>query len=498
MSSGSAEAVLEAFTAAARDDGDRLDNLFYYGRVSSEVADEEGNTLLHEAAARGALCAAKAVVKRAVFWHTPARRGYLNCRNRAGFTALELARAANADALAAWLLALGASDTLQPPQPKRTPSPPSMLTRVPSPEQRFRPSSASVPFTSTPSPRRPSPPRPTTSPSAVSLPRRASAALALLESTVLQSLLSSKTDAATAACVRAALADVAQQLEDGAALARERSLMLEQLQAARELATRAAASARSAVAQDSAAQISSLRAHMAALSHKAQADASSSRDKARATHAALQSDHEGQLAGLERAHSEALAALESAAAAQAADLEAAALAKGYDVGYEDGAAAERESSSRRAAQAEMAAMLREALPAPPDASEPERAGASERQCEVEEVEGALQAVLADVAAEGGATPRNSTWAEPPPPPREQVRLRAPGHFGGVDCEGEGEEESETLASLRLKLRLAEAPAPCDVGREEEAREEALRTAREGLRPVSPTPLPALHRLPVDL
>ena len=53
--------VAEAFQCAASDDAARLESLFRGGRVSAAVADADGNTLLHEAAARGALEAAKVV-----------------------------------------------------------------------------------------------------------------------------------------------------------------------------------------------------------------------------------------------------------------------------------------------------------------------------------------------------------------------------------------------------------------------------------------------------
>jgi hypothetical protein len=107
---GDALAVAEAFRVAAEDDGERLEALLRGGRVSPAVADADGNTLLHEAAARGALRAAKAVVKLAVFWHQPARRAYLDTKNGAGFTPLDLARAGGFSRLAAWLLALGVAD----------------------------------------------------------------------------------------------------------------------------------------------------------------------------------------------------------------------------------------------------------------------------------------------------------------------------------------------------------------------------------------------------
>ena len=61
--------------------------------VMPRATDADGNTLLHAACARGALRAAKLVVRWAVYSTHPPDRNFLNLQSAEGFTALDLARA---------------------------------------------------------------------------------------------------------------------------------------------------------------------------------------------------------------------------------------------------------------------------------------------------------------------------------------------------------------------------------------------------------------------
>jgi len=108
------------------DDAASLEQLLAYA-VDPALCDEHDNTLLHASAASGALRTAKLVAAYAVFRHRPARRAFLDARNCAGASALDLARAAGASHVVSWLLALGAADSAAP----RGASPPS---RVASPQ----------------------------------------------------------------------------------------------------------------------------------------------------------------------------------------------------------------------------------------------------------------------------------------------------------------------------------------------------------------------------
>ena len=76
--------------------------------VMPRATDADGNTLLHAACARGALRAAKLVVRWAVYSTHPPDRNFLNLQSAEGFTALDLARAGGFRKMEEWLVALGA------------------------------------------------------------------------------------------------------------------------------------------------------------------------------------------------------------------------------------------------------------------------------------------------------------------------------------------------------------------------------------------------------
>ena len=100
-------ALAEAYAAARRDDVPELEDALQRG-VMPRATDEGGNTLLHAACARGALRAAKLVVRWAVYSAHPPDRNFLNLQSAEGFTALDLARAGGFRKMEEWLVALGA------------------------------------------------------------------------------------------------------------------------------------------------------------------------------------------------------------------------------------------------------------------------------------------------------------------------------------------------------------------------------------------------------
>ena len=553
---GSPDAVAEAFVAAGLDDADRLDSLFHYGAVSaSDAVDCEGNTLLHEAAAQGCLRAAKSVVKKAVFWHTPARRQFLNTRNAAGFTPLDLARAANADAVASWLLALGAADPLAPSPTLR--GPPAMVERSkaasrpgtvpgrpltstmpmlgaaalgstygalfspPMTAQRQRSGSPPLAYGTSPSLRpgtsaglgatapaalgttasRPtttssaSPPRP--------MPRRASPSFALLESYVLRQLVNSAggspvrrspaSDVPPAA-LRSALADVASALEAGQALERDRKELVSQAEAAKSLATRAAASARGAVAADRLAEIEALKAQLGA----SQAAAKAAQEENAVLRRQLQRAERDKVR-VEAEHGEALANMEADMRDMLRELETAALTKGYDTGYADGADAERDraASLAAAAAAELDEMVRAAPAVTPRKGD--RASSSSGWASRDDVDDVIHALLLDVERSDAAlddaslvrapagftmVERESVFVELRPAPR----ARAAGD--------DGSDEEESLALLRARLKAAETGAAAPTTGE--AHRQLLLSTRDSLRPVSPEPSPQLRRMDADV
>ena len=81
----------EAFAAARRDDVPELEVILNRG-VMPRVTDVEGNTLLHAACSRGALRAAKLVVRWAVYSAHPPDRAFLSLRSANGRTALDVCR----------------------------------------------------------------------------------------------------------------------------------------------------------------------------------------------------------------------------------------------------------------------------------------------------------------------------------------------------------------------------------------------------------------------
>ena len=81
----------EAFAAARRDDVPELEVILNRG-VTPRVTDVEGNTLLHAACSRGALRAAKLVVRWAVYSAHPPDRAFLSLRSANGRTALDVCR----------------------------------------------------------------------------------------------------------------------------------------------------------------------------------------------------------------------------------------------------------------------------------------------------------------------------------------------------------------------------------------------------------------------
>ena len=559
---GSPEAVAEAFVAAGLDDADRLDSLFHYGAVSAaDAVDCEGNTLLHEAAAQGCLRAAKSVVKKAVFWHTPARRHFLNTRNAAGFTPLDLARAANADAVASWLLALGAADPLAPSPTLR--GPPAMVERskgasrpgtVPGrpltstmpmlgsaalgstygalfspPMTSHRQRSGSPPLSFGTSSFRPgtsggslgatapaalgtSPSRPTTTASASPpkpMPRRASPAFALLESYVLRTLVNSAggspvrrspgTDVSPNT-IRSALADVASAMEAGQALERDRRELVSQAEAAKQLATRAAASARGAVAADRLGEIEALKAQLGA----SQAAAKAAQEEAAQLRRQLQRA-ERDKARMEEQHREALANMESEMREMLRELETAALTKGYDCGYADGADAERDRAASLAAAA--AAELDEMVRAAP-AVTPRKGGSAGSEPwgrdAPDDVDDVISALLLDVERSDAALDDGSLTRAPagfvveePSPSSGFVQLRpAP---TGARAEGDDDsDDEESLEQLRARLKAAQAGAAAPATDEEDLHRQMLVATRDGLRPVSPEPSPQLRRMEADV
>ena len=100
-------ALAEAYSAARRDDVPELEDALQRG-VMPRATDADGNTLLHAACARGALRAAKLVVRWAVYSTHPPDRNFLNLQSAEGFTALDLARAGGFRKMEEWLVALGA------------------------------------------------------------------------------------------------------------------------------------------------------------------------------------------------------------------------------------------------------------------------------------------------------------------------------------------------------------------------------------------------------
>jgi hypothetical protein len=73
-------ALAEAYAAARRDDVPELEDALQRG-VMPRATDEGGNTLLHAACARGALRAAKLVVRWAVYSAHPPDRNFLNLQS---------------------------------------------------------------------------------------------------------------------------------------------------------------------------------------------------------------------------------------------------------------------------------------------------------------------------------------------------------------------------------------------------------------------------------
>ena len=76
--------------------------------VMPRTTDYDGNTLLHAACSRGALRAAKLVVRWAVYSTHPPDRNFLNLQSASGYTALDLAREGGHHKMEEWLIALGA------------------------------------------------------------------------------------------------------------------------------------------------------------------------------------------------------------------------------------------------------------------------------------------------------------------------------------------------------------------------------------------------------
>ena len=514
--SGNPQAVAEAFVAAGLDDADRLDSLFHYGAVDAQATDADGNTLLHEAAAQGNLRAAKSIVKRAVFWHTPARRDYLNLRNAAGFTALDLARASGSDGVASWLLALGAADPLAPPPRQR--GPPHMAvsraaTAVPQQRRSMSPPSRSRPGTSVSMLNATAPAsfggsnmQRASSPPFPSMPRRGNSAFALLESYILSSL-SGVAPPPDSASVRSALVDVASALTAGQTLQRERQELLAQLDAAKQLATRAAASARGAVATDRQAEIDTLKAQLASAQATAQTSQTEAADLRRELER-VKRDCANALADAKVTHADEMAALESQMMDTLDDLQASFIAKGYDCGYADGADAER---SRAAAAPDVNEMLPLALAS---VATPSRSAADARASvgheSASEVDDVLRGLISDADerrdstdslvssshARASARVRTSSSGMQEEEPLEVVHLRPVAPLGNQPQDSDDEELE--LALLRTRLKAAAQTAADGEALEEDQLAAMLASKRDSLRPISPEPSPNLRRLETAL